>query len=98
MEESEVTAYLPIDKKERGDAVLARAGLSASQAINLMYDRLIEDQSAAFLHERCGRPSRADWQRAASIVDDISFARISRFDGMSRAAIKADRLRARGLI
>lgn len=98
MEESEVTAYLPKDKKERGDAVLARAGLSASQAINLMYDRLIEDQSAAFLRECTDRPSRADWQRAATIVDGVSSARVSRFDVMSRAGIKADRLRACGLI
>ena len=98
MEESEVTAYLPKDKKERGDAVLARAGLSASQAINLMYDRLIEDQSAAFLRERTDRPSRADWQRAATIVDSVSSAHVSRFDVMPRAGIKADRLPARGLM
>ncbi len=97
MEESEVTAYLPKDKKERGDAVLARAGLSASQAINLMYDRLIEGQ-AAFLRERTDRPSRVDWQRAATIVGSVSSAHVSRFDVMSRAGIKADRLPARGLM
>lgn len=57
-----------------------------------------EEEQAAFLHEHTDRPSRADWQRAVSIVDGVSFARVSRFDTMSRAAIKADRLRARGLI
>lgn len=57
-----------------------------------------DEEQTAFLHERTDRPSRADWQRAATIVDSVSSAHVSRFDVMSRAGIKADRLRACGLI
>ena len=57
-----------------------------------------DEEQTAFLRERTDRPSRADWQRAATIVDSVSSARVSRFDVMSRAGIKADRLRACGLI
>ena len=37
-----VTARMAAEKKRRGASVLTRDGLSASQAINLMYDRLID--------------------------------------------------------
>lgn len=57
-----------------------------------------EEGRAAFLRERTDRPSRADWQRAVSIVDGVSSAHVSRFDGMPRVGIKADHLPARGLM
>lgn len=57
-----------------------------------------DEELAAFPHERTDRPSRADWQRATAIVDGVSSAHVSRFDVMSRAGIKADRLRACGLM
>ena len=57
-----------------------------------------DEEQTAFPHERTDRPSRADWQRAATIVDGVSSARVSRFGGMPYTGIKADRLRACGLI
>lgn len=98
MEEAMVTGRMAKSKKERGNAVLAQSGMNASRAINLMYERLIEDQNADFLNEDSARQSQADWSRAASVVDGISVAHVSRFDQMSRAQIKEERLRARGLL
>ena len=98
MEEAMVTGRMAKEKKDRGNAVLAQDGMNASRAINLMYERLIEEQSSKFLQEEPDRPSKANWSRAASVVDSMMVAHASRFDGMSRADIKADRLRARGLL
>ena len=49
MPTSMVTGRMDDYKKERGAQVLAQAGLTASQAINLMYDRIISEQDATFL-------------------------------------------------
>ena len=42
MDDSMVTARMLDEKKRKGARILAREGLSASQAINLMYDKMIE--------------------------------------------------------
>ena len=42
METAMVTGRMTPQKKEAGNAILKRAGLNASQAINRLYDRLIE--------------------------------------------------------
>ena len=47
MDDAMVTARMAAEKKRRGASVLTRDGLSASQAINLMYDRLIDEGEAA---------------------------------------------------
>ena len=39
MDDSMVTARMLDEKKRKGARILAREGLSASQAINLMYDK-----------------------------------------------------------
>ena len=49
MDDAMVTARMAAEKKRRGASVLTRDGLSASQAINLMYDRLIDEGEADFL-------------------------------------------------
>lgn len=52
MDDSMVTARM-LDEKKRKDArILAREGLSASQAINLMYDKMIEDGGGWFPSSR----------------------------------------------
>jgi hypothetical protein len=63
-----------------------------------MDQQLTKDQSAGFMHANPTRRSQEDWSRAASVVDDISVAHASRFDQMSRAQIKEERLRVRGLL
>ena len=49
MDDSMVTARMLDEKKRKGARILAREGLSASQAINLMYDKMIEEGEAGFL-------------------------------------------------
>ena len=49
MDDSMVTARMLDEKKRKGARILAREGLSASQAINLMYDKRIEEGEAGFL-------------------------------------------------
>lgn len=93
-----VIARMDAEKIERGNRVLAREGLTASEAINLMYDRLIADQSAAFLIPEGEEPARQTGAWQTDVVDAISEPCTSRFDDMSRAEIKADRLRSRGLL
>lgn len=93
-----VTGRMSPEKKTRGNDVLREAGMNASQAINLMYDRLLQDQNVDFLVRSTDRPSKADWARAAHVVDSISQPHPSRFDEMSRVDIKRERLRSRGLM
>ncbi|CVH79245.1 hypothetical protein BN3658_01846 [Coriobacteriaceae bacterium CHKCI002] len=99
MDDSMVTARMAASKKQRGASILAQEGLSASQAINLMYDRLVEEGEAGFLlSDESRSDDRAKWAAAARFVDSLSSKRASRFDDMTKAEIRSERLRAKGLI
>jgi hypothetical protein len=67
-----VIARMDAEKIERGNRVLAREGLTASEAINLMYDRIIADQSAAFLIPEGEEPARQTGAWQTDVVDAIS--------------------------
>lgn len=97
MDDSMVTARMLVDKKRRGARILVREGLSASQAINLMYDKMIEEGEAGFLRSDEGC-AEAKWAAAANFVDGLSSKRSSRFDDMTKAEAKMDRLRSKGLV
>ena len=98
MEDSMVTGRMSAEKKAAGAKVLAKAGLNASQAINLLYDRLEEEQNADFLIHR--KPEPREWRSALKFIDAIaSPAPIhSRFDNMTRGEIKLERAKAKGWI
>lgn len=97
MGDSMVTARMQANKKRKGALVLAREGLSASQAINLMYDKMIEEGGAAFL--QCDKsPDEAKWAAAGSFVDGLTSKRSSRFDDMTKAEARMERLRSKGLV
>ena len=99
MPTSMVTGRMDDYKKERGSQVLAQAGLTASQAINLMYDRIISDKYATFLlPSEQATPPAERIQVAAQFVDSLSRKTSSRFDNMTIAEIKAERLASRGLM
>lgn len=99
MSDAMVTGRMSINKKSQGARVLANAGLSVSQAINMMYDRLLEEGNASFLNAAQQEPAQSPkWQSAAQFVDTIPKKRTSRFHAMSNAEIKMDRLHAKGLI
>ena len=94
MDDSMVTARMLDEKKRKGARILAREGLSASQAINLMYDKMIEEGEAGFL--RAG--DEAKWAAASRFVDSLSSKRASRFDDMTKAEVRVERLRSRGMM
>ena len=94
-----VTARMLATKKRRGSCILEQEGLSASQAVNLMYDRMIEEGGAGFLLPDEPAPNTGSrWAAAASFVDSLSSQGSTRFDDMSKAEIRLDRLRAKGLL
>ncbi|MBQ9002305.1 MAG: RelB/DinJ family addiction module antitoxin, partial [Eggerthellaceae bacterium] len=79
-----------------GNAVLAKEGLNASQAVNVMYDRLLRDQDADFLTGREVPPH--EWQSAAKLIDSIHIPINTRFDNMTRGEIKLERAKAKGWV
>lgn len=98
MAEVMVTGRMDEEKKARAARVLQREGLNASRAINLMYDRVIEDGNVDFLVGASGDITKEDWAAAARFVDSLSKKRESRFDSMTKAEIATERLSARGLM
>lgn len=93
-----VTGRMPERKKQQGLRVLKRDGMNASQAVNLLFDRLIEEGSADFLLQDGDTSAGERWASAAHFVDSLSRKRSTRFDDMTKAEIKLDRLAAKGLV
>lgn len=100
MESAMVTGRMDSGKKFAAARILEREGLSASQAINLMYDRIIEDGSASFLAKENAQLLCTDdrWAIGAKFVDSLTRKRESRFDDMSKSEIRVERLASRGLM
>ena len=96
MDDAMVTARMSAAKKSAGARVLAKSGLNASQTVNLLYDKLEEEQSADFLLHR--KPESREWESAAKFIDALaSPAPVkTRFDNMTRGEIKLERARAKG--
>ena len=59
---------------------------------------LIEEGSADFLLQDGGASADERWASAARFVDNLSRKRSTRFDDMTKAEIKLDRLAAKGLV
>lgn len=93
-----VTGRMPERKKQQGLRVLKRRGLNASQAVNLLFDRLIEEGNADFLLQDDDASANERWTSAAHFVDGLSRKRSTRFDDMTKTEIKLDRLSAKGLV
>lgn len=93
-----VTGRMDQEKKDAATRILKRNGLNASSAINLLFDRIIEERSTDFLVDKPRQLTPEDWKKAAEYVDSIPKKRISRFDGMTKAEIKMERLKSRGLV
>ena len=72
MGEAMVTGRMAPGKKRRGGLILQREGLTASQAINRMYDRLIENGDASFLTGIVAAEDEAAWDNAVEFVDSLS--------------------------
>ena len=95
-----VTGRMDSRKKSAATRILEREGMSASQAINLMYDRIIEEGDVSFLAEESTQFLHDDnrWVIGAKFVDSLTCKRKNRFDDMSKSEIRVERLASRGLI
>ena len=87
---------LSAEKKAAGNRVLEKEGLNASQAVNLLYERLAEEQGIGFLGQ--GKASEHQWRLAAELVDSLYMDVDERFSEMSRGEVKLARAKARGTI
>ena len=96
MDDAMVTGRMSAAKKEAGAKVLAKEGLNASQAINLLYDKLEEEQNADFIRHHL--PDKQEWQSAAKFLDSLHMPINPRFDNMTRGEIKLERARSKGWI
>ena len=97
MGDAMVTARMSQEKKEAGGSVLEELGVTASQAINGLYDHLIAHRELPFASKR-RRYSPVEWKAAEAWVDALPLlAPESPLAGMTDRGIKEERLRARGL-
>ena len=97
MADAMVTGRMDAQKKAEGMRILRREGLSASQAVNLLFDRVVAEGSCSFLYADA-TDARAAHAAAAPFVDALVVSQASRFDDMSKAQIRSERLRAKGLM
>lgn len=97
MQESMVTGRMSSKKKAAGNAILKKSGMNASQAINALYSRIIEDKSAEVLTGSVEKDP-LKWKVAAAFVDSLVEPKATRFDSMSDADIRMERLRSKGLM
>ena len=98
MDDVMVTARMSKQRKAEGNRVLAKAGLNASQAINLLFDRLVQEQDVSFLEAPSGIASQAAWDDAASFVDSLLLPSSDFPVPEDKGSIKVARLKARGLM
>ena len=103
MAEAMVTGRMSEQKKRAGNRILARENLKPSQAINLMYQRLIEEKNARFLQKNDSAVNSVlDPVRIKEALDFVSSIprkpQTSEFDSMTKAEIKSHRLQAKGLM
>lgn len=77
MADAMVTARMSPEKKEAGNRVLEQLGTNASQAVNRLYDYVIEKKELPFPEE--GRPAytREDIERAIEWADGVPGRRAS---------------------
>lgn len=94
-----VTGRMDSDKKERVSKILHREGLNVSQVINLIFDRIEEENTVQNVLDRNSQQNREEsWSKAAEFIDSLSSSQETRFDNMTKAEIKTERLKSRGLM
>lgn len=94
-----VTARMPEGKKKAGAAVLAELGVTASQAINGLYDFMLEHGKLPF--DRDSNRGAADAQalkKAIEWADSVVLPPDNRFTEMSDDDIRRERLVSKGLM
>ena len=72
MADAMVTARMSQSKKDAGNEVLRKLGYTASQAINELYDRVLETQSWPLARSEMGAVDSQRLAGALSFIDGIS--------------------------
>lgn len=85
-----VTGRMTKAKKDAGNKVLESLGTNASQAINQLYDYLVEEHRLPFENDTKSRPSAAQIKSAIAFIEDIPIT--NAFSSMSDEDIKAKKL------
>lgn len=100
MADAMVTARMAPEKKEAGNRVLEQMGITASQAINRLYDYLVEKKELPFPEQRRMGAHRFTPEEIAEAVAWVdSIPRLSpgnRFSTMTDDEIRYERLASRG--
>lgn len=96
MADAMVTARMSAEKKEAGNRMLEQLGTNASQAVNRLYDYVLEKKQLPFpeQHER-RKHTQEEIAQAIAWVDSIP--RRDRFSTMTDDEIRRERLVSRGL-
>lgn len=96
MADAMVTARMSQEKKEAGNRMLEQLGTNASQAVNRLYDYVLEKRQLPFPEQSEQRNySQEKIAEALAWVDSIP--RRDRFSTMTDDEIRQERLAARGL-
>ncbi len=90
MADAMVTGRMSSAKKRAGNRVLAALGISASQAINQLYDHLIEEGSLPFSGKQVRSITAQERAEARSFVRSIP--KKNRFSSLTDAEIKRSKL------
>ena len=95
MADAMVTARMSQEKKEAGNRILEQMGTNASQAVNRLYDYVLEKQQLPFpeQHER-RKHTQEEIAQAIAWVDSIP--RQDRFSTMTDDELRRERLASRG--
>ncbi len=98
MSDAMVTARMSQAKKEAGAAVFKELGISASSAINQLYDFVIAQKDLPFSQERHVPPTKKQIQDALAWVDSIPRLGSSEFSNMTLKEAKRRRMISKGLM
>ena len=98
MADAMVTARMSQEKKEAGNRMLEQLGTNASQAVNRLYDYVLEKKELPFPEQQGRRKyTQEEIARAIAWVDSIPrLPKDNRFATMTDDEIKYERLKSRG--
>ncbi len=96
MPDAMVTARMPQSKKDAGNEILHELGYSASQAINELYDRILETRAWPLAASKKAHVSSQDLDGALAFVDGISRVSPADFVEMTSDEAKQRRLMGKG--
>lgn len=96
MADAMVTARMSAEKKEAGNRMLEQLGTNASQAVNRLYDYVLEKKQLPFPEQQERRKhTQEEIAHAIAWVDSIP--RRDRFSAMTDDEIRRERLVSHGL-